>query len=189
MLVRLAASRLDSVADAEDAVQDVFCTLVSKKLVFVDPEYEKAWLIRATINRASDLRRRKSLARLIVARISHAFSYSGSTNTSFLDTSVQNTSCTASSASATESSREAASRTSMRPYSHTSRSMRSSSVTVVPPFFACVLHLQPITRFRRRFYFIPSTLRAIADEIVAEKSLATHQYERQTSQMIMIKVT
>ena len=39
MLVRLAASRLDSVADAEDAVQDVFCTLVSKKLVFVDPEY------------------------------------------------------------------------------------------------------------------------------------------------------
>ena len=38
-------------------------------------------------------------------------------------------------------------------------------------------------------YFIPSTLRAIADEIVAEKSLATHQYERQTSQMIMIKVT
>lgn len=62
MLVRLAASRLDSVADAEDAVQDVFCTLVSKKLVFVDPEYEKAWLIRATINRASDLRRRKSVS-------------------------------------------------------------------------------------------------------------------------------
>ena len=59
MLVRLAASRLDSVADAEDAVQDVFCTLVSKKLVFVDPEYEKAWLIRATINRASDLRPRQ----------------------------------------------------------------------------------------------------------------------------------
>ena len=141
-------------------------------------------------HRASLIERHiESLARLIVARISHAFSYSGSTNTSFLDTSVQNTSCTASSASATESSREAASRTSMRPYSHTSRSMRSSSVTVVPPFFACVLHLQPITRFRRRFYFIPSTLRAIADEIVAEKSLATHQYERQTSQMIMIKVT
>ena len=60
MLVRLAASRLDSVADAEDAVQDVFCTLVSKKLVFVDPEYEKAWLIRATINRASDIRPRQA---------------------------------------------------------------------------------------------------------------------------------
>ena len=58
MLVRLAASRLDSVADAEDAVQDVFCTLVSKKLVFVDPEYEKAWLIRATINRARAVRPR-----------------------------------------------------------------------------------------------------------------------------------
>ena len=51
MLVRLAASRLDSVADAEDAVQDVFCTLVSKKLVFVDPEYEKAWLIRGRTSR------------------------------------------------------------------------------------------------------------------------------------------
>lgn len=60
MLVRLAATRLDAVADAEDAVQDVFCALVSKRLVFVDPEHEKAWLIRATLNRASDLRRRKS---------------------------------------------------------------------------------------------------------------------------------
>lgn len=60
MLVRLAASRLDSLADAEDAVQDVFCALVSKKLVFADPEHEKAWLIRATLNRVSDLRRRKS---------------------------------------------------------------------------------------------------------------------------------
>lgn len=54
MLVRLAASRLDSVADAEDAVQDVFCTLVSKKLVFVDPEYENAWLsARRLIGRAT----------------------------------------------------------------------------------------------------------------------------------------
>lgn len=60
MLVRLAATRLDSVADAEDAVQDVFCTLMSKKLVFADPEHEKAWLIRSTLNRTSDVRRRKS---------------------------------------------------------------------------------------------------------------------------------
>ena len=42
-------------------MQDVFCTLVSKKLVFVDPEHEKAWLIRATINRASDVRRKSRL--------------------------------------------------------------------------------------------------------------------------------
>lgn len=60
MLVRLAAARLDAVADAEDAVQDVFCTLVSKRLVFADPEHEKAWLIRAALNRANDLRRRRS---------------------------------------------------------------------------------------------------------------------------------
>ena len=57
MLVRLAASRLDSVADAEDAVQDVFCTLVSKKLVFVDPEHEKAWLIVCAQNRCRDVMR------------------------------------------------------------------------------------------------------------------------------------
>ena len=58
MLVRLAASRLDSVADAEDAVQDVFCTLVSKKVVFVDPELVTAGLTRATFSRASAWRRR-----------------------------------------------------------------------------------------------------------------------------------
>ena len=34
MLVRLAASRLSSVADAEDVVQDVFCVLVSKRPEF-----------------------------------------------------------------------------------------------------------------------------------------------------------
>ena len=58
MLVRLAATRLDAVADAEDAVQDVFCTVVAKRIVFRDDEHARAWLVRATINRAADLRRR-----------------------------------------------------------------------------------------------------------------------------------
>lgn len=58
MLVRLAASRLSSVADAEDVVQDVFCALVSKRPEFSDAEHAKAWLIRATINRSADVRRR-----------------------------------------------------------------------------------------------------------------------------------
>ncbi|WP_304856520.1 RNA polymerase sigma factor [Adlercreutzia caecimuris] len=58
MLVRLAASRLSSVADAEDVVQDVFCALVSKRPEFSDAEHAKAWLVRATINRAADVRRR-----------------------------------------------------------------------------------------------------------------------------------
>lgn len=58
MLVRLAATRLDSTADAEDAVQDVFCKVVANRLVFRDEEHAKAWLVRAVINRATDLRRR-----------------------------------------------------------------------------------------------------------------------------------
>ena len=60
MLVRLAASRLDSVADAEDAVQDVFGTPFPKMLVLVAPASVTACLSRATFKRACDLRGRKS---------------------------------------------------------------------------------------------------------------------------------
>ena len=58
MLLRLAATRLDSVQDAEDAVQDVFLKLLSARPSFRDAGHEKAWLIRATLHRASDIRRR-----------------------------------------------------------------------------------------------------------------------------------
>ena len=58
MLLRLAATRLDSVQDAEDAVQDVFLKLLSTRPSFRDTGHEKAWLIRATLHRASDIRRR-----------------------------------------------------------------------------------------------------------------------------------
>ncbi len=57
MLLRLAATRLDSTADAEDVVQDVFLRLLTARPRFQDTEHEKAWLIRTTINRACDLRR------------------------------------------------------------------------------------------------------------------------------------
>lgn len=57
MLLKLAASRLESAADAEDAVQEVFLKLLSSGITFRDAEHEKAWLIRATLNRASDIRR------------------------------------------------------------------------------------------------------------------------------------
>ena len=56
-LLRLACTRL-SPADAEDAVQEVFLKLVAARPVFQGPEHEKAWLIRATLHRASDIRRR-----------------------------------------------------------------------------------------------------------------------------------
>ena len=57
MLLRLAAARLPSTADAEDAVQEAFLRLLTAAPVFRDAGHEKAWLIRATLHRASDLRR------------------------------------------------------------------------------------------------------------------------------------
>ena len=61
MLLRLACTRLDSPADAEDVVQEVFLKLLTTRPVFRDADHEKAWLIRTTLHRASDLR--KSAAR------------------------------------------------------------------------------------------------------------------------------
>ena len=61
MLLRLAAARLSSPADAEDAVQEAFLRLLTTHPVFRDAEYEKAWLIRTTLHRACDIR--KSAAR------------------------------------------------------------------------------------------------------------------------------
>ena len=55
-LLRLACTRL-SPADAEDAVQEVFLKLATARPVFQGPEHEKAWLIRTTLHRASDIRR------------------------------------------------------------------------------------------------------------------------------------
>lgn len=57
MLLRLACTRLDSTADAEDAVQEAFLKLLTAGPVFRDAEHEKAWLIRTTLHRASDIRR------------------------------------------------------------------------------------------------------------------------------------
>ena len=57
MLLRLACTRLDDPADAEDAVQEVFLKLLTARPLFRDSEHEKAWLIRTTLHRASDLRR------------------------------------------------------------------------------------------------------------------------------------
>jgi len=58
MLLRLACTRLDSAADAEDAVQEAFLRLLTARPVFRDKEHEKAWLIRTALQRASDIRRR-----------------------------------------------------------------------------------------------------------------------------------
>ena len=60
MLLRLAATRLPSTADAEDAVQEAFIKLLDRRPVFRDAGHEKAWLIRVTLQRAADIRRKKA---------------------------------------------------------------------------------------------------------------------------------
>lgn len=58
MLLRLACTRLNSPSDAEDAVQEVFLSLLARPVEFRNEEHEKAWLIRCTLHRASDILRR-----------------------------------------------------------------------------------------------------------------------------------
>lgn len=58
MLLWLACTRLDSAADAEDAVQEAFLKLLTSRPAFRDEEHEKAWRIRTTLHRTSDIRRR-----------------------------------------------------------------------------------------------------------------------------------
>ena len=53
-LRRLAFSYLRCVADAEDAVQDVFFSYYRNSPNLDNEEHEKAWLIRATVNRCRD---------------------------------------------------------------------------------------------------------------------------------------
>ena len=64
MLLRLACTRLPSVSDAEDAVQEVFLRLLTAPVSFRDAGHEKARLIRATLHRASDIRRRRDRGNL-----------------------------------------------------------------------------------------------------------------------------
>ena len=60
MLLRLACTRLENPADAEDVVQEVFLKLLTARPAFRDAEHEKAWLIRTTLHRAADLRKAAS---------------------------------------------------------------------------------------------------------------------------------
>ena len=55
LVYRLAYSRTGSHADAEDVCQEVFMSLVRKNPDFETEENRRAWLIRATMNRAASL--------------------------------------------------------------------------------------------------------------------------------------
>ena len=54
---RLALCRLRSRSDAEDVYQDVFLRLLRDTTEFEDTEHLKAWLLRVTLRRCSDMRR------------------------------------------------------------------------------------------------------------------------------------
>jgi len=57
-MYRTAKAILHQEADVEDAVQEAFLRLLTARPVFRDAEHEKAWLIRTTLQRASDIRRK-----------------------------------------------------------------------------------------------------------------------------------
>ncbi len=53
-MLRLAYAYLRTTQDAEDCVQEVFLSYFRAAPVFRDAEHEKAWLLRATINRCKN---------------------------------------------------------------------------------------------------------------------------------------
>ena len=54
---RLALCRLQNAADAEDVYQDVFLRFFEQDTADWDGERTKAWLLRATVNRCTDIHR------------------------------------------------------------------------------------------------------------------------------------
>ena len=54
-MLRLAYAYTRNTQDAEDIVQDVFLNYFRLSPVFTSDEHEKAWLLRATINRCKNL--------------------------------------------------------------------------------------------------------------------------------------
>ncbi|MBP3206528.1 MAG: sigma-70 family RNA polymerase sigma factor [Lachnospiraceae bacterium] len=59
LVYRIAYQNLMNVADAEDAVQEVFLKLLQHKGEFTDKEHVKAWLLRVAVNQCRDARRRQ----------------------------------------------------------------------------------------------------------------------------------
>ena len=55
MVYKLAFARCGNEADADDIFQQVFLRYLTRKPNFASDEHEKAWFIRATINRSKSL--------------------------------------------------------------------------------------------------------------------------------------
>jgi len=54
-MIKIAFTYLKNIADAEEVTQDVFLTYLQKRPEFESSEHEKAWLIRATINKSKNM--------------------------------------------------------------------------------------------------------------------------------------
>ncbi|MBR3767755.1 MAG: RNA polymerase sigma factor [Clostridia bacterium] len=61
MLFRISLMQLGNKDDAMDAVQDVFLKYMDKTVLFFSDEHEKAWFIKATVNRCHDIYRKNSV--------------------------------------------------------------------------------------------------------------------------------
>ena len=64
-MYRLALARLSNDADAQDAVQDVFVNFMSTAPVFESADHERAWFLRATVNRCYDILRRHQVRQAV----------------------------------------------------------------------------------------------------------------------------
>ena len=61
MMFRVALANTGNKEDAEDAVQEVFAKYLEKFFGFNDEEHEKAWFIRATVNKCRDTLRKNKI--------------------------------------------------------------------------------------------------------------------------------
>lgn len=55
MVRRICFIYLKNDSDVDDVFQEVFLALLKNKMTFENPEHEKAWLIKVTINKCKDL--------------------------------------------------------------------------------------------------------------------------------------
>ena len=60
-MYRISLAQLQNSEDAADAVHDVFVRFLDSSISFIDENHEKAWFIRATVNRCKDIYRKRKI--------------------------------------------------------------------------------------------------------------------------------